>query len=240
MGISHLTTSRRHLGRPALFAEKVVGGYRVNGYCPWVTGAKFADTLVVGATLENGEQWLAAIDTNDPGLDVADPIPLVALQASSTGKVDFHDVFVADENLLAGPVANVMGGATGARTGGLQTSALAIGLARAAIDYLQSEATNRESLNVAADPLESRWRMLRDAILKLASGNDQGMTREALRSQANSLATRASQAALAAAKGAGFVASHPVGRWCRESLFFLVWSCPQGVVEANLCELAGI
>ena len=40
-----------------------------------------------------------------------------------------------------------------------------------------------------------------------------------------------------AAKGAGFVEGHPVGRWCREALFFLVWSCPQQVAEAGLCEL---
>jgi hypothetical protein len=51
---------------------------------------------------------------------------------------------------------------------------------------------------------------------------------------------RATQAALAAAKGAGYIAHHPAGRWCREALFFLVWSCPQSVLAANLCELAGI
>ncbi len=61
-----------------------------------------------------------------------------------------------------------------------------------------------------------------------------------LRAQANSLALRASQAALAAAKGTGYVVGHPAGRWCREALFFLVWSCPQGVMAANLCELAGL
>jgi hypothetical protein len=49
---------------------------------------------------------------------------------------------------------------------------------------------------------------------------------------------RATQASLAAAKGTGFLASHPAGRWCREALFFLVWSCPQAVMEANLCQLA--
>jgi hypothetical protein len=51
---------------------------------------------------------------------------------------------------------------------------------------------------------------------------------------------RSTQAALAAAKGAGYVVGHPAGRWCREALFFLVWSCPQPVLSANLCELAGI
>ena len=71
---------------------------------------------------------------------------------------------------------------------------------------------------------------------------DRGCVRDAseLRRRANSLALRASQAALAAAKGAGYVVGHPAGRWCREALFFLVWSCPAPVVQANLCELAGI
>ena len=63
---------------------------------------------------------------------------------------------------------------------------------------------------------------------------------ELLRQRANSLVLRATQAALVTAKGAGYVQGHPVGRWCREALFFLVWSCSQPVVSANLCELAGI
>jgi hypothetical protein len=45
---------------------------------------------------------------------------------------------------------------------------------------------------------------------------------------------------LSAAKGSGYVIGHPAGRWCREALFFLVWSCPQPVLSAHLCELAGI
>ncbi|RMF36913.1 MAG: acyl-CoA dehydrogenase, partial [Planctomycetota bacterium] len=61
-----------------------------------------------------------------------------------------------------------------------------------------------------------------------------------LRQRANSLVLRSTQAALTAAKGAGFVATHPTGRWAREALFFLVWSCPQPVAAANLCELAQI
>ena len=28
--------------------------------------------------------------------------------------------------------------------------------------------------------------------------------------------------------------------WCREALFFLVWSCPQSVLTATLCEFAGL
>ena len=65
-------------------------------------------------------------------------------------------------------------------------------------------------------------------------------TKESIRQRANSLVLRASQAALAAAKGTGYVVGHPAGRWCREAMFFLVWSCPQPVSAAHLCELAGL
>lgn len=76
-------------------------------------------------------------------------------------------------------------------------------------------------------------------MLNLASG-EPVCTNEQLRTDANSLVLRATQAALVSAKGAGYVKGHPVGRWCQEALFFLVWSCPQSVLDANLCELAGI
>jgi hypothetical protein len=64
--------------------------------------------------------------------------------------------------------------------------------------------------------------------------------RNLLRQRANTLVTRTSQAALTASKGAGFVQGHPIERLMRESMFFLVWSCPQSVTESLLCDFAGI
>ena len=66
------------------------------------------------------------------------------------------------------------------------------------------------------------------------------LTNESLRQRSNSLVLRAAQAYLAASKGAGFTASHAASRAVRESMFFLVWSCPQAVIEANLREFAGM
>ena len=62
--------------------------------------------------------------------------------------------------------------------------------------------------------------------------------RDALRTAANGLVIRAAQAALTATKGAGFIAGHPAERRVRESMLFLVWSCPQQVASALICELA--
>ena len=61
---------------------------------------------------------------------------------------------------------------------------------------------------------------------------------EEIRRRANSLVLRSAQAWLAATKGAGFIAGHPAERAVRESMFFLVWSCPQQVLAGNLRELS--
>jgi alkylation response protein AidB-like acyl-CoA dehydrogenase len=239
VGISHLTTSRRHLVRPILRAEETSGAFVLEGESPWVTGAAHAQHVVVGATLADGRQILAALPTDVAGVFTPPPAKLVALSASHTGPLVFDNVLVERRWLLAGPVHDVMKQGLAARTGGLQTSALALGLAAAAIDYLREASEMRPDLSSPAVGLQSDYdQVLRD-LLALAEGCGTA-TADDVRSRANSLVLRATQAALAAAKGAGYVADHPTGRWCREALFFLVWSCPQSVLSTNLCELAGL
>jgi alkylation response protein AidB-like acyl-CoA dehydrogenase len=241
VGISHLTTSRQHLAQPVLRAEETSGGFLLDGYSPWVTGAEFAQHVVVGATLAGDRQILIAVPTSLPGMKTPRSPELVALSASHTGRVECERVFVDRQWLLAGPTHDVMKKGLGAKTGGLQTSTLAIGLTRAAVKFLTDESQHRADLAEPAAALHSEQTYLEHALLALAGGEScEGWSANDVRTQANSLVLRATQAALAAAKGAGFLAGHPVGRWCREALFFLVWSCPQGVLSANLCELAGI
>jgi alkylation response protein AidB-like acyl-CoA dehydrogenase len=246
VGISHLTTSRQHLARPVLRAEENADGFVLDGYSPWVTGAEFAATIVLGATLADGRQILVALPTSLPGVRLERSPQLVGLSASRTGPVHLNQVQVPRKWLLAGPVQEVMKQGLGARTGGSQTSALAIGLAHAAIKYLQDQSAARQNLLEPTDALIEERNTLTAGMLQLAHGAaPPGGTpcvadTSELRARANSLALRASQAALAAAKGAGYVVGHPAGRWCREAMFFLVWSCPAPVLQANLCELAGI
>jgi alkylation response protein AidB-like acyl-CoA dehydrogenase len=239
VGISHLTTSRRHLGKPVLRAQAVDGGYVLDGYVPWVTGAQHAQVIVTGAALDDGRQILLALPTDAPGVEIPEPPRLVGLSASQTTEVRLHNTRVEHDWLLAGPAENVMRIGIGAGTGGLQTSTLAIGLASAAIDYLDHESLARGDLARPAAELRREHETLEADLLAIAAG-ESTCTNDELRAQANSLVLRAAQAALAAAKGTGYVVGHPAGRWCREALFFLVWSCPQGVMTANLCELAGL
>lgn len=239
VGISHLTTSRRHLKRPVLRATESGNDLILDGYSPWVTGAPAANTVVIGASLDDGREVLVALPMDLPGIRVPPPAKLVGLTASQTGPVQCDNVRVDRRFILAGPVENVMSTGSGANTGGLQTSTLAVGLSDAAITFVESESDARRELVEPAEAMRATWTQLRDDLL-LAGEGQAACSAEELRTRANSLALRSAQAALTAAKGAGYVIGHPAGRWCREALFFLVWSCPQPVLAANMCELAGI
>ena len=235
VGISHLTTSRQHV-EPVARGKETSDGFLLNGFTPWVTGSPFVDVIVVGFQLDDKRQVLALVETDQDGVAIEEPVELVGLSGSCTGRVSFEDVIVDAENVVAGPIENVMSSGSGGGSGGLQTSALAVGLAGSAIDYIDQQSTDRRDLSVTVKPLKEQWeqtllRLLDFCDNPIPGGADQ------IRQTANSLVLRSTQTAMGVAKGAGYLASHPVGRWCREALFFLVWSCPALVLEANLCEL---
>ena len=249
VGISHLTTSGQHLRKPVLMAEKCDGGFVLNGFCPWVTGANDTKLLLVGACLDDGpadpsvqfaRQILALISTDAEGVSVDPGFDLIALSETHTGRVRLDGVFVANEDCVAGPVENALATLTAApSTGSYQSSALALGLSAAAVDYLKQQTERRPDLLPGAESLQSSLEASVETLLQATQGNP-GCSNEQLRADANSLVLRSTQAAMVAAKGAGFTCGHPVGRWCQEAMFFLVWSCPQAVLDANLCELAGV
>lgn len=239
VGISHLTTSRRHLTRPMLAARETPSGFVLDGSIPWVTGGDHADYIVTGASCDDGRQILALLPTALSGVTALEPARLVGLSSTHTGEVRCEGVELGAEWLLAGPIENVLSQGKGAGTGGLQTSALALGLSDAALTYFEHEAIKRPDLLAAAENLRAEHGDL-DSQLMAALQGVAVCSQEELRSRANSLVLRSTQAALTAAKGSGYVVGHPAGRWCREALFFLVWSCPQPVMAAALCELAGL
>jgi len=251
VAVSHLTTSRRHLAQPVLSAQRAADGFVFNGFSPWVTGAAQSKYIVAGATVvvddddddddddATPEQLLVALPTDLPGVTTGEPVQMVGLTASHTGQLHFDNVLIEDKWVLAGPVENVMSAGFGAGAGGAQTSTLALGLARSAIDFLAAESQQRTELGTPVESLEQDYQKVEGLLFSVVRG-ESDCTTEQLRKRANSLALRSSQAAMAAAKGTGYILGHPAGRWCREALFFLVWSCPQPVVTANLCEFAGI
>ncbi len=239
VGISHLTTSRQHVKRPALGAVAQADGYQVDGFSPWVTGGCAATHLLLGAQLDDGQQILFVVPSDAKGITIDPGFKLVGLTASQTGAIKCDCVRIKQSDVLAGPCENVLASLSRNSTGGFQTSSLAVGLSKSAIDFIGQQSFTRRDLTVTFESLEQQYDEIESRMKQLAAGVNV-CTNEELRAQANSLVLRATQSALVAAKGSGYVEGHPVGRWCQEALFFLVWSCPQAVLDANLCELVGI
>lgn len=243
VGISQLTTSRRHLVAPVLSATRGADGWRLSGVCPWVTGGDSSDTIVTGATVEAGGHGTAVprffvVPREAEGVRVDPPMELLGLSGSRTSAVRFDRVRASDSIELDG--------GRGVRSGGLATTALAIGSARRSVDLLHElarEGDGRPEIVRVADGLSGECDAAHDRMTRLAamaaSGGD-AADRDALRAAATHLAVRTAQAALVASKGAGYVVGHPAERAIRESMFFLVWSCPQAVASAVMCELAGL
>ncbi len=231
VGISQITTSRQHVGAPALAATSDGGGWQLDGCCPWVTGADAAEAIVTGAVTADGGRMFFVVPARAPGVIVEPPLEMLALSGSRTSAVRLEGVR---------PLATIPAAADAPRTGGLATTALALGAARASVRLLTDEARRRPTLTAAADGLAAEVQRLADRLDEAASRGIDAEPRDALRGAANSLVNRAAQAALTAAKGAGFVRGHPAERRAREALFFLVWSCPPAVAAGTLCELAGV
>jgi butyryl-CoA dehydrogenase len=240
VGISQLTTSRRY-GAAALAAvEQTDGAFRLDGVMPWVTAAGRADLLVAGAVLEDSRQMLVALPPDRPGVSVSAPMPLAALQASCTAEVRCAGARVEASEVLSGPSADVMSTPGAAGTGGLETSALALGQARAALVALAAEIDRRDEPEEPVEALARDWQATAAALIAAAEGRPDAIPPGEIRRRANALVLRATQAYLTARKGTGFLRTEPAQRWARQALFFLVWSCPSAIARAAIRDLAGL
>jgi alkylation response protein AidB-like acyl-CoA dehydrogenase len=238
VGLSQLTTSRR-LGAAALQAHEVgPGHYLLQGAMPWVTGAERADVLVAGAVTTDGQQLLFALPTDRPGVTIRPAYDLAALGSSRTSEVGCDLVELRDTDLLAGPLPDVMAGSSATGTGGLETSALAMGQALAALEAMESEP--EATLAEPAAALRLEWNTLWHDLMNTACERKEAYPAPLIRGRANDLVLRMTQAYLTARKGSGFLKNDPAQRWARQALFFLVWSCPRPVAQAAIRDLAGL
>lgn len=236
VGLAQLTTSRQH-GKPAVLARADGDDYIIDGIIPWVTAAPRADHLVTGAVVEGGQQILAVLPTSLPGVRVGQPLELMALQGSLTSEVHCEKVRLKRRWLLCGPTESALQAARGG-TGGLETSCLGLGLAGAAIRHIRQEAEGRPELAPDAERLQNARQKLRNELFRLVTGPAEPNSAQVLRARVNTLVLHATQAALTASKGTGFLRHHPAQRWARQALFFLVWSCPAPVASATLSFLS--
>jgi isovaleryl-CoA dehydrogenase len=119
-------------------AQKVDGGYVLNGSKMWITNGPDADLVVVYAKTvpDAGSKGITAflVETKTPGFACLRKLDKMGMRGSNTGELVFENVFVPDENVLGqvnGGVRVLMEGLDLER---LVLSAGPLGLMQAALD----------------------------------------------------------------------------------------------------------
>ena len=96
------------LGAMRTFADKVEGGWLLNGEKMWTTGAKAADRLVVlarsdrEAAKKHHGLTLLFVDAKSPGI-TATLLPKLGMRAMGSCAVHYDNVFVPDADVLGEP-----------------------------------------------------------------------------------------------------------------------------------------
>lgn len=238
IGYSQLTTSHQG-GEPALRARLADGEVRLDGFMPWVTGARHVDFVVAGAVMPDGGQVLLLLPLATDGVR-CDPAPkLLALDSSQTSVVHCDGVRLDASHLIAGPSPNVLAQRSVVRR--LAVSATGVGLVGAIADLARElvPATLPDDAEAIAE-LAERQRALEAELHRLGrSGDDAALSApvDELRCMVNDLLVRAAGVVMVLAKGTGFTGSHPAQRLAREALFFCVWSAPPGIRSGTLRRL---
>ncbi|ODV92206.1 hypothetical protein CANCADRAFT_30444 [Tortispora caseinolytica NRRL Y-17796] len=119
-------------------ADKVDGGYLLNGTKMWITNGPTADTLVVYAKTDPaaGKSGITAfiVEKGFKGFKVERKLDKFGMRGSDTGELVFEDVFIPEENVLGPLNKGVYVLMKGLDLERLVLSAGPIGLMRAALD----------------------------------------------------------------------------------------------------------
>ncbi|WP_242127357.1 acyl-CoA dehydrogenase family protein [Sphingobium sp. Sx8-8] len=123
-----------------LRADKVDGGYRLNGTKFWITNAAYADTLVVYAKTvpDGGSKGITAflIEKEFAGFSIGQKIDKMGMRGSPTAELVFDDCFVADEQVMGplhGGVKVLMSGLDYER---IVLSGIQLGIMQACLDVV--------------------------------------------------------------------------------------------------------
>ena len=103
-GLSNPMKHFADIERIALHAERVEGGYRINGLLPWVSNLGPGHEFGIAAKLADSDDYLMALVSDGlSGMSLRCNAHFIALEGTGTFSCVFRDVFVPNERVLAVP-----------------------------------------------------------------------------------------------------------------------------------------
>ena len=216
-----------------LKADKVQGGYVLNGTKFWITNAPYAETLVVYAKTGEGSKGITTfiIEKDMPGFSIGQKIPKMGMRGSPTAELVFNDCEVPDENVMGpvnGGVAVLMSGLDYERT---VLAGIQLGIMQACMDWVLPYIRDRKQFGQPIGAFQLMQAKIADMYVALNSARayvytvarncDAGKTTRFDAAGAILLASesavKVSLEAIQALGGAGYTKDWPVERFMRDA-----------------------
>lgn len=216
-------------------ADKVDGGWRLNGTKFWITNAPYADTLVVYAKTvpDAGSKGITAflIEKGMAGFSIGQKIDKVGMRGSPTAELVFDDCFVADEQVMGplnGGVKVLMSGLDYER---VVLSGIQLGIMQACLDVVLPYVRERRQFGRPIGEFQLMQAKIADMYVALNSSRayvyavarscDAGRTTRFDAAGAILLASenavKVANEAIQALGGAGYTKDWPVERYWRDA-----------------------
>ena len=230
-GLSNPVKALSGIERFRLKAKRATGGYVVSGALPWVSNLGVGHWF--GTVFEDadttGHRMMAMVQCGARGVSIRQDSRFIALEGTGTVSVHLRDAFIADDDMLADPlgdmVRRIKPGFILLQTGmGLGVIQACIALMR---NVSKGVAASNRFLPRGPAWFEQELADLSATIGRLAASPLDGAAdymRDVLyaRLRCSELALEASQGALLHQGALGYLEESPVGRRLRESYFVAI------------------
>lgn len=218
-----------------LRADRVEGGFRLNGTKFWITNAPYAQTLVVYAKTEPeaGSKGITAflVEKDYPGFSIGQKIDKLGMRGSPTAELVFEDCFVPVENVMGplnGGVKVLMSGLDYER---VVLSGIQLGIMQACLDVVLPYLRERRQFGRPIGSFQLMQAKIADMVVALNSARayvyavaracDAGQTtrQDAAGAilYASESAVKVAEQAIQALGGAGYTKDWPVERYWRDA-----------------------
>ncbi|MGB0551218.1 MAG: acyl-CoA dehydrogenase family protein [Alphaproteobacteria bacterium] len=219
-------------------AEKVEGGYKINGSKLYITNAPMADFMMLAARtapeIKPSAISLFIVELPNPAVDISH-LKKEGLKGSETGLLYIEDLFVPDDCLLGhaegtypiilesltenrvGVSASVLGVAKGAYEEALEYARTRIVAKKPILEY---QAVAHRLADMATDIEAAHWMVYRGA-WQVDQGGIDHETAAKIKLFVSEAAYRVTEQAIRVLGGAGMMREYNVGRHHRDAMVYL-------------------
>ncbi len=214
-------------------ARKVGGGYEIEGVKTMVPLATDAPYMVVYAAGEDGGPIAFVVAAGTPGMVVGERDLHLGVHALETYEVRFEGCRVDEGARLPGDAMVAI------RRARVAQSAMAVGVAKASLDYAVDYAKEREAFGVKIAQKQAIAFMLAEMAIEvdaarlltweaawhLDEGHDGAREVSIARRYAADMAMTVTDNGIQVLGGHGFIRDHPVEMWARNARGFATFEC---------------